>query len=258
MFCASANAAMHPLIMNSTAASKRVGQMESISSAVWGAQTRALMWPLYERKRQNNKSAALSPALRWALEDFNLHLDLNTHRHLYSLAVPRPCYVACSDARGAVGGIYGSEHLGGAILPRKGESSKFFPALMHAPVSHYSKWLPPARQEDSIKQRINECESLAALVTLATFAELLTSSDILWVIDSSAAEGTLRKGYSSSRFLTALAGEFWRLASSRNIRIWLYRVPSKLNLADPISRVELNAFTSWSVREAAELDPSNF
>ena len=122
----------------------------------------------------------------------------------------------------------------------------------------FEKWLPQPGPSDAAEQRINECESLAALLTLATFAEKLTGADLMWAIDSSAAAGTLRAGYSPNRFLCALAGEFWRVSQKWDIRIWLFLVPSAKNLADPISRCELQAFADWHIMPAAQLDPARW
>ena len=240
-------------------AAKRVGQMESLASSTWGQQTRSLHWPLYERKRQTAAvDDRMTPALRWSLRELDLHLDLASARSLFIRAAGRPRRIVFTDARGRHEQVYGTELLGGAVLPPHGVHLQGFPALVCGSVQEYEAWLPQPCSQDDAQQRINECESLAAVVTLCAFASDLAGSDVMWAIDSSAAEGTSRSGYSPNRFLCALAGEFWRLTQEYDIRVWLYRVPSKSNLADPISRGELASFRDFRQVEAPKLDPSSW
>ncbi len=67
----------------------------------------------------------------------------------------------------------------------------------------------------------------------------MQGADCLIFIDSSAAEGTLLSAYSSSPFLTSIAGAFWKEVGRLGAAAWITRVPSRLNLADPISRDDL-------------------
>ena len=82
------------------------------------------------------------------------------------------------------------------------------------------------------EQRINECESLAALLAIASFGPVLVDTNVLHFIDPWAAEGMLAEGYSTSRTLAALAGAYWHTAAKHRAAIWIGRVPSKLSLAD--------------------------
>ena len=58
-------------------------------------------------------------------------------------------------------------------------------------------------------------------------------------IDSTAAEGTLRRGYSTSFLLCAIAGAFWFVAARHQIAVWIGHVPSALNPADSLSRKDV-------------------
>ena len=89
-------------------------------------------------------------------------------------------------------------------------------------------------------QRINEAEAFAACILLFTFADLMRGGSLSLWIDSTAAEGTLRRGYSSSPLLCAIAGAFWICAERHGIAVWIGRVPSALNPADSVSRQDLN------------------
>ena len=83
---------------------------------------------------------------------------------------------------------------------------------------------------------INEAEALAALVWLETFRACLQGADLVLFLESEAAEGSLLKGYSSSRSLTAIAGALWALSASLQARLWVGRMPSRLNPSDEVSR----------------------
>ena len=146
--------------------------------------------------------------------------------------------------------------LGGVVFSALGQRWRGFPALVHAAVPEYETWLPQPGPEDDAQQRINESESLATVFTMEAFASDSAGSDVMWAIDSSAAEGTLRSGYSPNRFLCALAGEFWRIAQAHDIRVWLHRVPSASNLADPISRGDLSHFSKFRMVQPPRLDPT--
>ena len=93
----------------------------------------------------------------------------------------------------------------------------------------------------SLEHRINECESLAALVGLHTFAPFLHDAEILHFVDSTAAEGSLVKGYSCSATLAATASAYWTTAGRCSIAAWIGRVPSRLNVADGPTRGDLSA-----------------
>ena len=89
-------------------------------------------------------------------------------------------------------------------------------------------------------QRINECEALAALLAIGSFREILVDADVLIFVDSTAAEGSLCKGLSSSRCLSAIASAFWTQTALCRASVWVGRVPSKLNVADGPSRQDFD------------------
>ena len=83
---------------------------------------------------------------------------------------------------------------------------------------------------------INEAEALAALIWIQTLRNHLQGLDIFLFVDSKASEGILLKGYSSSAQLTVIASLFWKTVRQGKASAWIGRVPSSLNVADPISR----------------------
>ena len=76
-------------------------------------------------------------------------------------------------------------------------------------------------------------------------------------IDSSAAEGSVLKGYSANVFLAAKVGCFWTLAAMYGLRVWIGRVPSSLNPSDGFSRGDesLGVELGWNSVEAQVPDP---
>ena len=145
-----------------------------------------------------------------------------------------------SDARGRAHSDedqdrWGAEMLAAVVLLADGG---YYTALA-ASDSRLQAWLAGVRSN----QRINECESLAALLGLCSFSGLLRDADVMHFIDSSAAEGSLIKGYSASQTLAAIAGAYWSVASESRASIWIGRVPSKLNVADGPTRGNLEAIT---------------
>ena len=94
--------------------------------------------------------------------------------------------------------------------------------------------LPSDRQ-----QRINEAEALAVLQALIAHKNSLREVDLTVYIDSSAALGAIRKCYSQSQFLAAIAGEIYLLCERLGVCLWLFQIPSKFNPADGLSRLDL-------------------
>ena len=78
------------------------------------------------------------------------------------------------------------------------------------------------------------------------------------VVDSSACEGVLISGYSSSPFLAAITGAFWSVGSDRCVGVYVLRVPSRLNLADGFSRGDSTVAVTngWTPVEAVAPEPA--
>lgn len=206
------------------AAAKLVGRMEWSASVAFGRAARAFLWPLRDRQHSASTDPALTPAL-----DASLGALCGFVRNV------RPLVLHSPDAERKI--VYGfvdasssAERqracLGGLLLCHGGGA--FFSKTV---TSRDREWLPAGARSD-----INEFEALAAVTWLETFGGGLSSCDVLLFIDSACAEGALLRSYSSSRHLTALAGAFWTSAAGYDLRVWIGRVPSKLNPADGFSR----------------------
>ena len=83
--------------------------------------------------------------------------------------------------------------------------------------------------------QIAALELIAPLWALQNLTDL-RSSQLDVYIDNSTAEHILSKGSSRSIDLNKFAEQFWTLAVARNLSVRIFRVASKLNVADAASR----------------------
>ena len=134
--------------------------------------------------------------------------------------------------------------LGGLLLASDGGA--FFEQVC----GDKEEWLP-ARTSN-----INEAEAQAANVWMSTFGPAIRGGDVLLFIDSKAAEGVVIKGYSSSPSLAAIAGCFWAAAAQFNVKVWIGRVPSRLNPADGFSRQDRSLATKMGWVRVCPLVPN--
>ena len=95
------------------------------------------------------------------------------------------------------------------------------------------KWIPR-------KSQIAMVELFATVVALKTFKRRISDSWSLLLVDSEPVQGALVKGYSSREDLCELVGIFWNLALELRINLYIDRVPTDANPADPPSRDNLS------------------
>ena len=88
--------------------------------------------------------------------------------------------------------------------------------------------------------QITAFELLAPLWALQNLNDVRSAQLDLY-IDNSSAEHILRKGSSGSLDPNDFAEQFWTLASTRNLSVRVFRVASKLNVADAASRFALDS-----------------
>ena len=205
------------------AAAKLLGRFEWASSTCFGRSARAFLWPFRDHQRLQGPSlgrlTSATVAAGWGLLGFVRNCKGLVLR---PPGLPRPTVAGFVDASSA----QRSSCLGGCLVAAAGGA--FFLKEVDGKLRN---WLPPGASVT-----INESESLAALVWLETFGRGLQGCDAILFLDSESAEGSLLSGYSASPFLTALAGAFWALAAHLQARVWVGRVPSKLNPSDGLSR----------------------
>ena len=228
--------------MSAGEAWKLAGTVDYVASAVLGKKARAFTRPVRDWERQrSSKRYRLTEELRAALKVLRVFVADRSWQPIWCHGVAWRYALVFSDARGRAGdggvdSIWGAEQLAAVVLtPAGGWYTHISAAARQVQV-----WLAGASPD----HRINECEALAALLAVGTFGVLLKDADVLHFIDSTAAEGTLLKGLSVSRTLSAIASAFWVQAGLHRAAVWIGRVPSKLNVADGPTRHDLSEVTA--------------
>ena len=217
--------------MSSAEARKLSGVVEYVCSAASNKAGRAFARPIRDwemQGRTGRRKLTLEAAA--SLQQIKLLVRDQRWQPLPSNARSRKFAILYSDARGC--GEWGNEAFAAVLLTSEGGAYTSIEADSPA----IKEWL----QNVQSKQRINECESIAALLGLATFGDLLQEADLLHFVDSTAAQGTLVSGFSKSSTLCAVTSAYWTLATRMRVRAWIGRVPSKLNVADGPSRNDLS------------------
>ena len=229
--------------------SKLAGAIEWFDSAVTGRQPRAFLWPIRDQERAISPRP-LSPALRAALFCIREILRKYPARTIYHSELKRTYFIGFTDARGrakaASDATWGHERIAGVLIS---EAVVLFFSIS-AKDFHVALWLPPDRES-----RINEAESVGALLLLHTFGEQIHGADVLLLIDSKAAEGTLIKNYSRSPFMVSIAGAFWQQVGVVDAAVWISHVPSKANLADGPSWGDYSDALRWGWERVAPVVP---
>ena len=87
---------------------------------------------------------------------------------------------------------------------------------------------------------ITMAELYAALVAFQTFADHLRGRDVLWFVDKRAAGTCFVKAGSQVAALSLLALRATSLMGALGCRVWAEYIPSPDNIADPLSRDELD------------------
>ncbi len=85
-------------------------------------------------------------------------------------------------------------------------------------------------------QRNTQTELLAVLVALLTWSEELRGCELVIFDDSQAAEGNLLSGSATTAHSKELLGTIWLVAATLRVRVWVTRIPGRVNPGDPFSR----------------------
>ena len=108
------------------------------------------------------------------------------------------------------------------------------------------------------KNHMSQLELLAAPLALATWRQRLERRDILLFIDNEGACANLVKGFSPQTDSSAIVGQFWLMACSLELNIYVDRVESKSNPSDGPSRLDCSFLTSigsrWTNPQADPLE----
>jgi hypothetical protein len=189
--------------MSSAEARKMSGTVDYISSAAAQKMARAFAKPLRDWESSGRIGRRpLTTEMLVALQSLIPFFRNDSWNPILGHAVARRFAILFSDARGR--GEWGSEKLAAILIMAVGGA---YTAIDASSVS-IRDWLQHVQSE----QRINEWESIAALLALATFSSILEGVDVLHFVDSQAAQGILIKGYSKSATLSAVTSAYWTLA----------------------------------------------
>ena len=112
-----------------------------------------------------------------------------------------------------------------------------------------NKWIPR-------KSQIAMVELFATVVALETFKVQLQGSWSLLLVDSEPVQGALVKGYSAREDVCELVGVFWKLALDCLVNLYVDRVPTDANPADPPSRNNMHIGDSLGWKTIDPVFPS--
>lgn len=90
--------------------------------------------------------------------------------------------------------------------------------------------------EEDKKQIIFEVEKLAALLATNLWQPLCGSKRVILFVDNEGTKFSLLKKVSDNACVDAMAEAFGKLECQLHAMVWIARVPSKSNIADPPSR----------------------
>ena len=95
-------------------------------------------------------------------------------------------------------------------------------------------------------------EMFATLVALETLREQIFDSSPLLFVDSESVQGALVKGYSAREDLCELVGSFWKLALDVKVNLYIDRISTDANPADPPSRdrMDVGVKLGWRTVES--------
>ena len=209
-------------------AGKLRGKLMFGSSQLWGKIGRAFLRALSERQYTKLNQSHLSQAIVLALQQWKWLIEEGPPRPI-SEARPRPSdFVLFTDGSFPDGkpGSPLKPWIGG-VLFQKGKVPLQFGC--EVPMTLIEKWIPR-------KSQIAMVELFATVVALRTFDKRMTGSWSLLLVDSEPVQGALVKGYSSREDLCELVGLFWNLALDFKVNLYIDRVPTDSNPADPPSR----------------------
>ena len=213
-------------------AGKLRGKLMFGSSQLWGKIGRAFLRALSERQYTKANHSHLSKAIVLALKQWKWLIEEGPPRPISESRPRSSDFVIFTDGS-YPDGKHGSPlkpWIGGVLFAR-GEAPLQFGC--EVPQKLIAKWLPR-------KSQIAMVELFATVVALKTFGHRIAGSWSLLLVDSEPVQGALVKGYSSREDLCELVGIFWNLALDLRINLYIDRVPTDANPADPPSRDNLS------------------
>ena len=220
-------------------ASKLAGALAWASAAQFHRLGRALLRPLFAQAHGRHPS--ISTELRFALEWWRHVLDEDLHETRRWAPDPLRHAVLLVDARSTPPRV-------AAVLILPDGSIRFCDLEPDPAVLSQFR-----RREDGA---ILALEILAIALGISTFAPLLHGLSVRVFSDNTGAERATAKGASRQWDYCRVIHSVWHFAAVRKLRIWIERVPTKLNLSDLPSREMYSLLAAiGAVRVPAVLDP---
>jgi hypothetical protein len=215
------NEALTTGTLNAGDASKMAGQLQFAAQHTFMRLGRAMVRPLYAQQYKPLPRGRVGPMLRLALTWWS-HVFKEGLLTSASIRQQRPVVDLFCDARGSPARV-------AAVLVKGHKVS-------------YTDWAPPADLLRTFQARednqIMGQELLAIVVGLSTFAAELRGCAVRVWTDNAGGEGALRKGGSKASDHNLLIHATWLLAARGGFGMYIYRVPTKDNIADSPSREE--------------------
>ena len=242
----------HQATLRKTEAESITGRAVYVSSAIWGRVARAYEFPFRKIAEGKDINKKIWQKAAKSLAEFYRNSQPRTIR---PLGYTRPHAVIATDARGNLGDVWGTEHLGGVCF-----------------WTHHAAWFSDPIREGLIKtfndpdaiaqrqHRINKAEAIAALLALIYWREPLAGHQVILLIDNMAAEGTLHRGYSPDADLCRITNRVWQICNAFDISLWIDRVPSDDNIGDPLSRGDFSLMEALGIPRSVQItrDPVDF
>ena len=218
-------------ILSPGQAGKLRGKLMFGASQLWGKIGRAFLRALSERQYTRSPKTGLNLALKLALKQWELLIDHGPPRPITASGARPADYVIFTDGSFPDQKSDLQDPWIGGVLFKNGAIPIQFGCKVGMDL--IEKWIPR-------KSQIAMVELFATVVALQTFKPWISSSWSLLFVDSEPVQGALVKGYSAREDLCELVGVFWKLALDVHINLYIDRVPTDSNPADPPSRGRLD------------------
>ena len=225
-------------------AGKLRGKLMFGASQLWGKIGRAFLRSLSERQYIRNPRSDLNTALIKSLEHWKWLIQHGPPRPIMSAQAQKADAVIFTDGSFPDGseGSPLKPWIGGVLFKIGCQPLQFG---CEVPQSLIDRWLPR-------KSQIAMVEMFATLVALETFREQISDSSPLLFVDSESVQGALVKGYSAREDLCELVGSFWKLALDVKVNLYIDRISTDANPADPPSRdrMDVGVKLGWCTVES--------
>ena len=229
-------------------AGKLRGKLMFGASQLWGKIGRAFLRSLSERQYSKIPRSDVNKAIKLSLDHWKSLVESGPPRPIMSSGSKKTDFVIFTDGSFPDTKSSLKDPWIGGVLFQKGARPVQFGCKVD--LETMDKWIPR-------KSQIAMVELFATVIALATFGDRLRGSWSLLFVDSESAQGALVKGYSAKEDLCELVGVFWNLALELQVNLFIDRVPTDSNPADPPSRAALDVGRALGWEEVDPVFPDS-